>query len=85
MEEKNRFFYDRLSISKIISRLLVGAIALGCFLSLSHAANVYLYHPEPTKLPIKQNYCSYYTLEIRGEITQGKPSVYARVKRMDWI
>ena len=71
MKEKNRVFYDRLSISKIISRLLVGAIALGCFLSLSHAADVYLYHPEPTKLPIKQDNCFNYVLEIRGEITQG--------------
>lgn len=49
----------------------MGAIALSCFLSLSHAADVYLYHPKPTNLLIKQDNCSDYMLEIRGEITQG--------------
>ena len=64
-------FLERLSISKIFPRLLSVAVTVGCFLSLSHAAEVYLYPPEPTKLPIKQDYCSNYLLEIKGEITQG--------------
>ena len=71
-------FLEPLSIPKVISRLLGIAVTAGCFLNLSHAAEVYLYPPKPTTLNIKQDSCSDYLLAIVGEIAPGDDERFSK-------